>query len=156
MRIRAQRLRARHSQVTATHPATSACNIFGPKPVQVHHSQRICSIARPQFGLKARPKPPKCGNLRQLTANASCRKLRVPSAGRTTCVKVAVRGDDAASRSGERLSHSFSIPASTTTHVTRLLLKNPFCSGASASTTVPLPAHCQSPLRPQLGCPHPS
>ena len=26
-----------------------------------------------------------------------------------------------------------------------------FCSGASASTTVPLPAHCQSPLRAQLG-----
>ena len=56
----------------------TACNLFGTKPVHIHHRQRICSIDMPQFGVKSLPKP-KCGNLRQLTVNASCRKLRVPA-----------------------------------------------------------------------------
>ena len=51
----------------------------------------------PQYGLKALPKP-KCGNLRQLTVNASCRKLRVPSRGRGHHVLVLEYSDGKRSR----------------------------------------------------------
>ena len=47
-----------------------------------------CIDIMPQFRLTALPKP-KCGNLRQLTLNATCRKGRVPTP--VAVVAVAVR-----------------------------------------------------------------